>query len=143
MSGLSLAAAVTGPALTTNAWTLAIALILLGLGNGALDVSVGGTRSPGDPLLFRPSLDYFGMRAAGGTESLVSDSVVLFGVHEGCVHRGANDRGSPLGVMMIECFQRTFSYSQRTPSYLPQPYSRHNVPSEVNTCSIEEGSSCI
>lgn len=37
---LFLAAAVIGPALATNAWTLAMALILLGLGNGALDVAM-------------------------------------------------------------------------------------------------------
>ncbi|HEX5348113.1 MAG TPA: MFS transporter [Pseudonocardiaceae bacterium] len=39
-AGLFLAAAVIGPALATNAWTLTVALILLGVGNGALDVAM-------------------------------------------------------------------------------------------------------
>lgn len=52
------------------------------------------------------------------------------------VHRGVNDRESPLGVAVIGC-------SQRTPSYLVQPYLHRGVSSEVYPCSIEEGSPCI
>jgi len=59
------------------------------------------------------------------------------------VHRGVYDRESRLGVAVMGCSQRTFSDFQRTLSYLVQRYLCPNVPSEVITHSIEEGSPCI
>lgn len=55
-AGLFLAATLSGPALATDAWTLGAALILFGLGNGALDVAMNAhavqvERGYGRPVL--------------------------------------------------------------------------------------------
>jgi MFS family permease len=59
VTGLFLAAAIIGPALATNAWTLAMALILLGLGNGALDVAMNAHAVQVEHGYVRPVMSAF------------------------------------------------------------------------------------
>jgi MFS family permease len=77
-AGVLLGLSLVGPGLATNWWTLAIALVFFGLGNGAIDVAMNAQAVTVERVYERPIMAAFhAMFSIGGAAAAALGAVVL------------------------------------------------------------------
>jgi MFS family permease len=77
-AGVLLGLSLIGPGLATNWWTLALALVFFGLGNGALDVAMNAQAVTVERVYQRPIMSAFhAMFSIGGAAAAALGAIVL------------------------------------------------------------------